>query len=268
MSAIRHQFFSSPVGKSPQRTRRSGGRPISSRQTAWATSSVVYVGRRQPVRRDAEVAGQELPRPVDRLALEVVAEAPVAEHLEERVVARRPADLLEVVVLAGDPQAALVVDGAGVVALLGAGQRVLELDHARVREQQRLVARGHEAGAGHDRMAALGEELEEPRRRISAAGRYGIRGLGRRGWPSPAMVPKRAGPARGAPARAGAGAQPPVPVRPRLAALLALAGRRSRATAARRAPRHEPAEEPLRAAALTASRSASSATCGRGVAGG
>ena len=86
-------------------------------------------GRGQPVRGDAEVAGQELPRPVDRLALEVVAEAPVAEHLEQRVVARGPADLLEVVVLAGDAQAALVVDGTRVVALLDARQRVLELDH-------------------------------------------------------------------------------------------------------------------------------------------
>ena len=119
-------------------------------------------GRGQPVLGDAEVAGQELPRPVDRLALEVVAEAPVAEHLEQRVVARRPADLLEVVVLAGDAQAALVVDGPDVVALLDARERVLELDHPRVREQQRLVARGHEARARDDRVAALGEELQEP----------------------------------------------------------------------------------------------------------
>ena len=124
---------------------------------------VVRVGRRgQPVGRDAQVARQEVPRPVDRLALEVVAEAPVAEHLEERVVARRPADLLEVVVLAGDAQAALVVDRPGVGALLGAGEDVLELDHARVREEQRLVAGRDEAGAGHDGVAALGEELEEP----------------------------------------------------------------------------------------------------------
>ena len=99
---------------------------------------------------------------MDRLALEVVAEAPVAEHLEERVVAGRAADLLEVVVLAGDPQAALVVDRARIAALLGAGQHVLELDHAAVREQQRLVAGRDEAGAGHDRVAALGEELHEP----------------------------------------------------------------------------------------------------------
>ena len=67
---------------------------------------VVLVGRGgQALGRDAQVAGQEVPGEMDRLALEVVAEAPVAEHLEERVVARRPADLLEVVVLAGDAQA-------------------------------------------------------------------------------------------------------------------------------------------------------------------
>ncbi len=120
-------------------------------------------GRGEPLRRDLEVAGQELPRPVDRLALEVVAEAPVAEHLEQRVMARRPADLLEVVVLAGDPQAALVVHGPDVVPLLHPGQRVLELDHARVREQERLVARRDQAGAGDDGVAALGEEVHEPR---------------------------------------------------------------------------------------------------------
>ena len=124
---------------------------------------VVRVGRRgQPLRRDPEVLGQEAPCPVDRVALEVVAEAPVAEHLEERVMARRPADLLEVVVLAGDAQDALVVDGAGVRARLGAGEDVLELDHARVREEQRLVARRNEARAGHDRVTALLEVVEKP----------------------------------------------------------------------------------------------------------
>ena len=121
------------------------------------------VGRgRQPITRDAQVAGQEVPRPVDRLALEVVAEAPVAEHFEERVMARRAPDLLEVVVLAGHAQTALVVDRSSVRALLRAGQEVLELDHPGVGEEERLVAGGHQTGAGHDRVAALGEELDEP----------------------------------------------------------------------------------------------------------
>ncbi len=123
---------------------------------------VVLVGRRgQALRRDAQVAGEEVPGVVDRLALEVVAEAPVAEHLEEGVMARRPADLLEVVVLAGDPQDPLVVRRPGVVALLDAGQDVLELDHAGVREEERRVAGRDEAGARHGRVAAFREELDE-----------------------------------------------------------------------------------------------------------
>ncbi len=50
---------------------------------------VVLVRRRpEPLPRDLVDLGQQLLGPGDRLALEVVAEAPVAEHLEERVVAR------------------------------------------------------------------------------------------------------------------------------------------------------------------------------------
>ena len=122
MSPIRHQFFSSPLGKSPQRTSRSGGRPISSRQTSKARSSVVYVvaASRSPGMPRSRVRKSHAV--VDRIALEVVAEAAVAEHLEEGVVARRAPDLLEVVVLAGDAQGALVVDRARVAARLGAGQ--------------------------------------------------------------------------------------------------------------------------------------------------
>ena len=47
-------------------------------------------------RGDLEDRGQEFPGPVDRLALEVVTEAEVAQHLEERHVARGLADVLDV----------------------------------------------------------------------------------------------------------------------------------------------------------------------------
>ncbi len=118
-------------------------------------------GGSEAVTGDAQVLGQELPGPVDSLALEVITEGPAAEHLEQGVVAGRTADLFEVVVLAGHAQAALRVDGARIGALLDAAEDVLELDHAAVGEQQRLVATGHEAAAGHDLMAAFGEEAEE-----------------------------------------------------------------------------------------------------------
>jgi len=98
---------------------------------------------------------------MDRVALEVVAEAPVAEHLEERVVARRTADLLEVVVLAGHPQAALEVHDPRVAPFLRSGEGVLERDHPGVHEKERVVARRNQAAARHDGMTALHEELEE-----------------------------------------------------------------------------------------------------------
>src|SRR5262245_12477717 len=49
---------------------------------------------------EAPLLRHQLPAELDRLGLEVVAEREVAEHLEEGVVARRRADVLEVVVLA------------------------------------------------------------------------------------------------------------------------------------------------------------------------
>ena len=135
----------------------------------------------ESVARDAQVAGQEVPGEEDRVALEVVPERPVAEHLEERVVARRPPDLLEVVVLAGDAQAALVVDRPLVRARLGADQDVLELDHPRVREQQRRVPGRDQAGAGHDRVTALGEELDEAAADLGGGQRDDPRIFGRNG---------------------------------------------------------------------------------------
>ena len=98
---------------------------------------------------------------MDGVPLEVVAKAPVAEHLEERVVTGRPTDLLEVVVLACDPEAPLDVDRAAVRALLDTPEDILELDHAAVGEQERLVPGRHQAGAGHDRVAVFREELQE-----------------------------------------------------------------------------------------------------------
>ena len=142
---------------------------------------VLVRGGRESLARDPEVAGQEVPREEDRVALEVVPERPVAEHLEEGVVARRPPDLLEVVVLAGHAQAALVVDRPVVGTGLGTDQQVLELDHPRVREQQRRVAGRDEAGAGHDGMAALGEELDEAAADLGGGQRDDARVFGRDG---------------------------------------------------------------------------------------
>src|SRR5204863_7648307 len=99
------------------------------REPALAHADVVEPDRRrlvivlvdrapEPLRRQLELLGQELPREADRVALEVIAEAEVAEHLEEREMARGVADVLEVVVLAARAHAALRARGARDRALL------------------------------------------------------------------------------------------------------------------------------------------------------
>jgi len=93
----------------------------------------------EPVLRQAEVAGQEVPAELDRFLLEVVAEREVAEHLEKRVVAHRRSDVVEIVVLAADAHHFLRGRRARVVASLAPKEDVLELVHAGVGEQQRGI---------------------------------------------------------------------------------------------------------------------------------
>ncbi len=105
---------------------------------------------------------QQLPRPADRLLLEVVAERPVAEHLEEGVVVRVLADVVEVVVLAAGADALLRVGRALVGRLLGAEEVRLELVHAGVGEQQRRVVVRHDTARRHEGVAVLlDEEVDE-----------------------------------------------------------------------------------------------------------
>src|SRR5690606_8952355 len=122
----------------------------------------------EPLRRQPELLRDELPRVADRFALEVIAEAEVTEHLEERVVARGIADVLEIVVLAAGADAALRARGTRDRALLAPEENVLELDHAGVREEQRRIVRGHERRARHDPMAAFLEVAEERAAQLGA----------------------------------------------------------------------------------------------------
>ena len=101
--------------------------------------------------RNAEIAlgngsGDELPGKGDGIALEVVAEREVAEHLEKRVVTIGMTDLLKVVVLAAGSHAFLACRGAAVVVWrrFNAEEDALELHHAGVREQQRGIVTWHE----------------------------------------------------------------------------------------------------------------------------
>ena len=120
-------------------------------------------GDQQPVDRQPEFLGDQVPGELDRALLEIVAEREVAEHLEEGVVARGVADIVEIVVLAAGAHAFLRGGGARVGALLEAGEDVLELHHAGIGEHQRRVVARHQRRGRHDRVAVLLEKVEERR---------------------------------------------------------------------------------------------------------
>ena len=79
----------------------------------------------QPLLRQLPHLGQQLPGPGDGFFLVIVAERPVAQHLEQRVVVRRPAHILQVVVLAADAHALLRVGDAPGVGLAQAQEESL-----------------------------------------------------------------------------------------------------------------------------------------------
>ncbi len=95
------------------------------------------------------------------LALEVVAEAEIAQHFEKRMVPGRVADVLQVIVLAAGAHAALRGGRARIIAHLLAEKHVLELDHAGVGEQQRRIVPRHERTRRQHRMAVLAKEFQE-----------------------------------------------------------------------------------------------------------
>ena len=105
--------------------------------------------------------GREVPGEQDRFFLEVIAEGEVAQHLEKGVVAGGVTDIVQVVMLAAGAHAFLHGGGAAVGTLFGAREQVLELDHARIGEQQgRVVARHQRRGREHG-VPTLGEEIEK-----------------------------------------------------------------------------------------------------------
>ena len=100
-------------------------------------------GHPQTVLGQLQNIGDELPSPSDGVLFEIVAEAEVAKHLEKRLMAAGVADVLKIVVLAASAHAALTARGAAVARRLAAGERVLELHHPGVGEQQGWIVGGH-----------------------------------------------------------------------------------------------------------------------------
>ena len=118
-------------------------------------------GGQQTLRGQLVDLGQQLPRPLERLTLEVVTKRPVAQHFKEGVVARGVAHVFQVVVFATGAQAGLHRGGTHVRALVFAQEHVFELDHARVGEHQGGVVARHQWARGHDGVAFGLEEVQK-----------------------------------------------------------------------------------------------------------
>ncbi|CDE45996.1 uncharacterized protein BN620_00478 [Sutterella sp. CAG:351] len=122
---------------------------------------IINVNRHpQTVFRQLKNLRQEFPGPRNRVLLEIVAEAEVAQHFKERVMTRGVADVIQVVMLAAGADALLAGRRAGVLALLDTEVAVLELVHASIREQQRRVILRYYGAGGNNRMSLALKELE------------------------------------------------------------------------------------------------------------
>ena len=126
-------------------------------------------GHPQLVGRQLEHAGEEFPGKADGVGLEVVTEAEVAQHFKEGVMAGGVADVFQVVVLAAGAHAALGGGGALIGARVAAGEDVLELHHARIGEQQRVVVDRDQWAAGDHLMAVVTEIVQEEFAKVGAA---------------------------------------------------------------------------------------------------
>mgnify|MGYP003148005318 CR=1 FL=1 len=92
---------------------------------------------------DSEILGQKVPRIGDRLFLEIIAKAEIAQHLEKRVMPRGIAHIVQIVMLATRAHTFLAGSGADIIAMLHPGKTVLEDHHAGIGEHQRRIVARH-----------------------------------------------------------------------------------------------------------------------------
>ena len=110
---------------------------------------------------ELENFGEKFPSPLYRFLLEVVAETPVAEHLEHGVVVGVVTYFLQVVVLTAHAKAFLRICDAVVLGGLVAEEPVLELVHSCVGEHQgRVILHNHRGGRNY-RVAFRSEEVQK-----------------------------------------------------------------------------------------------------------
>lgn len=95
---------------------------------------------------------QQVPCPVYRLRLEIIAERPVSEHLEHGVVNRAGPHFFQVVMLSRNPDTFLAVHRPIVLAFTGSQEYILELVHPRIDKEQGWIVQGHDRGGRNEFM--------------------------------------------------------------------------------------------------------------------
>ncbi len=96
-----------------------------------------------------------LPGPVDGFLLEVIAERPVAQHLEHCMMVGVVTHLLKVIMFSGHTQTLLAVSHTAALGGPVAEDNVFKLIHAGIGEHQCRVILNHHRSRGHNLMTAL-----------------------------------------------------------------------------------------------------------------
>ena len=93
-------------------------------------------GDEQPILGQIKFLGDERPSQFNRVFFEIIAKGKITQHFKEGVMARRIADIVEVIMLATGAHAFLRGGGAHIGAVLNAGEGVFKLHHARIGEHE------------------------------------------------------------------------------------------------------------------------------------
>src|SRR3989337_683788 len=105
--------------------------------------------------------GQKLPAKFDRALFKIVPEGEVAEHLEKRVMACGPPDVLQIVMFAANPQTLLDRRCTAVGARIAPQEHAFELHHPGVGKKERRIIDRDQRGAGNQRMPVPFKEAQE-----------------------------------------------------------------------------------------------------------
>src|SRR5690606_773335 len=107
------------------------------------------------------------PGVMNRITLEIIAEAEVPQHFKERVVTGGITDIFQVIVLATGPDTLLGGCAAGIRTLFQTQKAVLELVHPRIGKQQGGIVAGNQGTGAHPLMPFFLKNSREGSRKFT-----------------------------------------------------------------------------------------------------